>query len=227
MNPTRHNAKYRTISTEACSKFKVWKYHKSWIANLGHSDGIPSSLPQCGVRFYYSRTWDKKIPPKEGFLLFLSGTARACLVPRVPVWYRLSGTPFCSFTSVTMTSQHKAQRFPRRQRVSVTLKRTLSACFSLKCISQRGTRKIIKSQCWIQTDKSQSRVIRCHIPVSATASTGICDIVSPSTEICQSGSNSGTWFYYSHSWDRNIRQFWHQKKCCPTLEGETNRCRKY
>ena len=47
------------------------------------------------------------------------------------------------------------------------------------------------------TDKSQSRVIRCHIPVSATASTGICDIVSPSTEICQSGSNTGTWFYYS------------------------------
>ena len=42
----------------------------------------------------HSRTWDKKIPPEEGFLLFLSGTARACLVPRVPVWYRawLSGT---------------------------------------------------------------------------------------------------------------------------------------
>ena len=71
----------------------------------------------------------------------LSGTARACLVPRVPVWYRLSGTPFCSFTSVTMTSQRKAQRFPRRQ------KGKLLACFSLKCISQRGTRRIIKSQC--------------------------------------------------------------------------------
>ena len=27
----------------------------SWIANLGHEDGIPESLPQCGVRFYYSR----------------------------------------------------------------------------------------------------------------------------------------------------------------------------
>ena len=24
----------------------------SWITNLGHSDGIPSSLPQCGIRFY-------------------------------------------------------------------------------------------------------------------------------------------------------------------------------
>ena len=24
----------------------------SWIANLRHSEGIPSSLPQCGVRFY-------------------------------------------------------------------------------------------------------------------------------------------------------------------------------
>ena len=147
------------------------------------------------VDIQYSRTWDKKIPLEEGFLLFLSGTARGCLVPRVAVWYRLSGTPFCSFTSVTMTSQCKAQRFPRRQRVPVTLKRKLLACFSLKCISQRGTRKIIKSQCWIQTDKSQSRVIRSYIPVSATASTGICDLVSPSTEICQSGSNTGTWFY--------------------------------
>ena len=36
----------------------------SWIANLGHSDGIPSSLPQCGVRFYYSRIWDRKISPE-------------------------------------------------------------------------------------------------------------------------------------------------------------------
>ena len=38
-----------------------------------------------------------------------------CLVPRVAVWhcrvavwYRLSGTPFCPFTSVIMTSQRKA-----------------------------------------------------------------------------------------------------------------------
>ena len=167
-----------------------------WICDIvSPSTEICHSGTDTSCRFYYSRTWDKKIPPEEGFLLFLSGTARACLVPRVPVWYRLPGAPFCSFTSVTMTSQRKAQRFPRRQRVSVTLKRTLLTCFFLKCISQRGTRKIIKSQCWIQTDKSQSRVIRCHIPVSATASTGICDIVSPSTEICQSGSNTGTWFY--------------------------------
>ena len=95
-----------------------------------------------------SRTWDKKIPLEEGFLLFLSSTARGCLVLRVAVWYRLSGTPFlsyCSFTSVIMTSQRKAQRFPQRQRVAVTLKRTLLAYFSLKCISQWGTRKIIKS----------------------------------------------------------------------------------
>ena len=71
---------------------------------------LSSDVHLCKTRV--SRTWDKKIPPEEGFLLFLSGTARACLVPRVPVWYRLSGTPFCSFTSVTMTSQRKAQRFP-------------------------------------------------------------------------------------------------------------------
>ena len=38
---------------------------------------------------------------------------------------------------MTMTSQRKAQRFPRRQRVPVTFKRTLLACFSLKCISKR------------------------------------------------------------------------------------------
>ena len=141
-----------------------------------------------------SRTWDKKIPPKEGFLLFLSGTARGCLVLSrgclvQAVWH--SVLSYCSFTSVIMTSQRKEQRFPQRQRVAVTLNRTISAYFSLKCISQGGTRKIIMSQCWIQTDKSQSRVIRCHISVSAT----ICAIVSPSTEICQSGSNTGTWFY--------------------------------
>ena len=28
----------------------------SWIANHGHSDGIPLSLPQCGDRFYYPQT---------------------------------------------------------------------------------------------------------------------------------------------------------------------------
>ena len=192
-------------------KFIIWRRNSTFCTCLRRMTLCCYAALLCYVakpevvhalrwKIRFSRTWDKKIPPEEGFLLFLSGTARACLVPRVAFWYRLSGTPFCSFTSVTMTSQRKAQRFPRRQRAPVTLKRTLLACFSLKCISQRGTRKIIKSQCWIQTDNSQSRVIRCHIPVSATASTGICDIVSPSTEICQSGSNTGTWFYYSMHW---------------------------
>ena len=31
-----------------------------------------------------------------------------------------------------------------------------------------------------------------------------------------------TQFYFSRSWDRNIRQFWRWEKCCPTLEGETS-----
>ena len=30
-----------------------------------------------------SRTLDKNIPPEEGFLLFMSGTARGCLVQTV------------------------------------------------------------------------------------------------------------------------------------------------
>ena len=53
-----------------------------------------------------------------------------CLVLRVAVWYRawLSGTgclvlSYCSFTSVIMTSQRKAQCFPQRQRIAVTIKR--------------------------------------------------------------------------------------------------------
>ena len=95
-------------------------------------------IPWNGQMFLVPET--RKFHRKRGSYFF-------CLVPRVAVWYRLSGTPFCSFTSVIMTSQRKAQRFPRRQRVAVTLKRTLTACFSLKCISQRGTRKIITSQC--------------------------------------------------------------------------------
>ena len=80
----------------------------------------------------------------------------------------------------------------------MTLKKHL-AYFSQKCIIKLGTRKITKSQCWIQTDKSQSRVKRCHIPILASAMNGICDIVSPVNEICQSGSSTGTWFYKSFS----------------------------
>ena len=91
-----------------------------------------------------------------------------------------------------MTSQRKAQRFPQRQRVAVALKKILSVYFSLKCISQGGTRKNNQVPMLNPDRKNLSRVIRCHIPVSAIASTGICDIVLPSTETCQSGSNTGT-----------------------------------
>ena len=113
-----------------------------------------------------------------------------------------SAHSYCAFTSVIVTPQRRTPRFPPRQRVTVTLKRILLAYSSLKCISIWGTRQIIKSKCWMQTDKSQSRVIRCHIPASAAASTGICDIVSPSTEICQSWSNTGTLFYYTFNFHR-------------------------
>ena len=42
----------------SCPRFatSTTRQASSWIAYLGHSDGIPSSLPQCGVRFYYSPT---------------------------------------------------------------------------------------------------------------------------------------------------------------------------
>ena len=38
----------------SCPRFatSTTRQASSWITNLGHSDGIPSSLPQCGVRFY-------------------------------------------------------------------------------------------------------------------------------------------------------------------------------
>ena len=37
----------------SCPRFETstTRQASSWIANLGHSDGISSSLPQCGVRF--------------------------------------------------------------------------------------------------------------------------------------------------------------------------------
>ena len=40
----------------SCPRFatSTTRQASSWITNLRHSDGIPSSLPQCGVRFYYS-----------------------------------------------------------------------------------------------------------------------------------------------------------------------------
>ena len=37
----------------------------SWIENLGHFDGNPLSLPQCGVRFYYFSKCNYHIPPSE------------------------------------------------------------------------------------------------------------------------------------------------------------------
>ena len=58
-----------------------------------------------------SSTRDKKIPPRERFLLFLSGTVRGCLVQAV--WHSL--LPYCSFTSVVMMLQRKAQHFPQCQ----------------------------------------------------------------------------------------------------------------
>ena len=38
----------------SCLRFAIstTRQASSWIANLRHSEGIPSSLPQCGVRFY-------------------------------------------------------------------------------------------------------------------------------------------------------------------------------
>ena len=47
----------------SCPRFatSTTRQASSWITNLGHSDGIPSSLPQCGVRFYYSHSWDRNI----------------------------------------------------------------------------------------------------------------------------------------------------------------------
>ena len=46
---------------------------------------------------------------------------------------------------------------------------------------------------------------------------------------CGQNCPENTWerANHSHSWDRNIRQFWRQEKCCPTLEGETSPFRKY
>ena len=123
------------------------------VQDLQHQQlGIPSSwITNPALRrdslFSYLR---QKNPPKEGFLLFLSGTARGCLVLSrgclvQAVWH--SVLSYCSFTSVIITSQCKAQLFPQHQRVVVTLNRTISTYFSLKCISQGGTRKVIKSQC--------------------------------------------------------------------------------
>ena len=104
----------------------------------------------------------------RGFLLFLSGTG--CLaLPFVLLFIYVS-----NYDATTQSAT-----FPTTSEGCRDVKEN----YSLKCISQRGTREIIKSKCWIQKDKSQSREIRCHIPVSAKASTGICDIVSPSTEI--------------------------------------------
>ena len=46
----------------------------------------------------------RKFHRKWSSYFFCLVPACGCLVPRVAVWYRLSGRPFCSFTSVIMTS---------------------------------------------------------------------------------------------------------------------------
>ena len=52
-NQTPHWGRDEGIPS-SCPRFatSTTRQASSWIANLGHSDGIPSSLPQCGVRFY-------------------------------------------------------------------------------------------------------------------------------------------------------------------------------
>ena len=56
-------------------------------------------------------------------------------------------------------------------------------------LNKWGKRKISPNVGSRQTISSW--MIQCHIQVSASALTGICDIVSPSTEICLSGSYIG------------------------------------
>ena len=161
-------------------------------SSLGFNFPYPHHDPVKDSLFLVPET--RKFHRKRGSYFFClvprvpSGTARGCLVQAVR-----HSLLFIYVSNYDVTTQ--SATIPATSEGSRDVKENIIAYFSLKCISQRGTRKIIKSQCWIQTDKSQSRVLRCHIPVSATASTGICDIVSPSTEICQSGSNTGTWFY--------------------------------
>ena len=56
-NQTPHWGRDEGIPS-SCLRFatSTTRQASSWIANLRHSEGIPSSLPQCGVRFYYSPT---------------------------------------------------------------------------------------------------------------------------------------------------------------------------
>ena len=52
-NQSPHRGRDEGIPS-SCPRFSTFttKQASSWIANLGHSDGIHSSLPQCCVRFY-------------------------------------------------------------------------------------------------------------------------------------------------------------------------------
>ena len=52
-NQTSHWGRDSGIPS-SCLRFatSTTRQASSWIANLRHSEGIPSSLPQCGVRFY-------------------------------------------------------------------------------------------------------------------------------------------------------------------------------
>ena len=138
----------------------------------------------------FSRTWHKKIPPVEGFLLFLSGTARGCLVlPFVLLFIYVSNNEVTWGPSVESRQTNLSlgwynvislSRLPPRLvfwwRFCVV---TLILGFFCRC---RGFCHRTESDLFLFT----------------------CDILSPSTEICQSGSNTGTWFYQS-VWCRSIK----------------------
>ena len=56
-NQSLHSGRDKGIPSE-CPWFatSTTRQASSWIANHGHSDGIPLSLPECSDRFYYPST---------------------------------------------------------------------------------------------------------------------------------------------------------------------------
>ena len=166
------------------------------ICSTWRNHGIESTITVSS-----NSRWVILVPETRKFY-WKSSSYFFCLVPRLAVWYRpwLSGTGCLAFPFVLLfiyvsnydvTMQNAT--FPATSESCRDVKENIFGIFLFKMHISRRYKKNNQVPMLNPDDKSQSRVIRCHIPVSATTSTGICDIVSPSTEICQSGSN--TWFF--------------------------------
>ena len=167
----------------------LWKF--SPCKSKTDRTSLGSAIKDVGA--LYSRTWDKKIPKEEGFLLFLSGTGRACMALSRGCLVLPFVLLFIYFSTYDVTTQ--SATFPATSEGCRDVKKNIIGIFLFKMPNSMGYEKnnqvpMLNSDRQISVS-GDAMSHQSRLPPRLV----ICDIVSPSTEICQSGSNTVTWFY--------------------------------